>query len=219
MLVLDSQRLEQRRQEKTVERHREQIRKAYENLFSLSVWIDSEENPTDILKRLGTPMTHLELEARLKKLTGELHFEDHPDNWRRKALPGTWLSGSLPLSYTTPKRVAYRVLPDGSRQYLFAYEAGIMPEYSILRRISLDRWDGKTTHIDRKDLGRDLKPGTKRLDLPWREEVRGWRTVLVRLIQCGILTVEQVERTFGSGKTASWAAKTGKRDRSLSPPW
>lgn len=213
-LVIDEKAARRREYERRVEEHREQIRRAHEQMVRTSVWIGSDSDPTDVLRRMGAPMTSTELESRILRLTSSVLFEDHPDNHLRKFASAFFTSpsqSSLPFSLLTPKRLAYRIRQDGRREFLFAFEKGIMPEYSILRRVTREVWDGKTTHIDRRDLGRDTHPGRVRVDLPWREEVRGWRTVLLRLVECGILTLEQVERAFGPGQSTFWAARLGKR--------
>lgn len=219
-VVIDSRSKQRQAMAAAVERHRDEIRRAYENLLRLSVWVDDDkEDPTNTLARLGTPMTNVELEARIRKMAPNLLFENHPENKARKAVISFASQAGIPHSWMTPKRCAYLVKPSGEKQFLFAFEAGIMPEYSILRRISRLSWNGKTTHIERADLKGSTPPGMRVLNLPWREEVRGWRTVLLRLVECGILTLEQVESSFGPGKTRSWASKLGKRSRAEGTPW
>lgn len=57
-------------------------------------------------------------------------------------------------------------------EYLFYCPTGLLPEYSL--------YEFETTR-----------------DIPVREKLRGWRTVLLRLIKSGLLTEGQCDREFG----------------------
>ena len=48
------------------------------------------------------------------------------------------------------------------------------------------------------------------VERPWHLTKRGWRTVLFRLIQQKIVTVDDVERVFGVGNRPVWKIMTGK---------
>lgn len=64
----------------------------------------------------------------------------------------------------------YQMLPDGSKKFICAFHMGWMPEFSIIT-------------VDERNLPKG--------------ERRGWRTVLLRLIQAKCLTYQQVIETFG----------------------
>ena len=165
-------------------------------------------NPTDEKKQLGKPLNSDLLEQMLAPvLPSSVRFIDN--SWR----PGF--------------RAAVRVLRQGDANHgafetIVPYERGLMPEHSILelveeevpdpdvisRRKSLNRKDlgkheyvrgkgfvfeegGQIGYIKNKKLGHEVK--------------RGWRTVLVRLVQAGFLSVADAERVFGSSNSAGWA--------------
>jgi hypothetical protein len=182
---------------------------------------DPSTDPTNAPARFGRAMSASELENKLAKLNPKLRFL-YPD-----------------LSLNPSKKVLAIEHPDGSLEKLFPYESGIMPERSIMSRKVLDvpdsRLIGKTStgamfHIDRRDLppheitrtGVEFDPsvplpGFRRVSVPWREEVRGWRTVLLRLIAMRLISPEGAERVFGSDNTPEWKGSTGKGRKER--PW
>lgn len=144
--------------------------------------------------RLGTPLWPSELEAKLKRLNANLLFEVIAEN-------------------PTHKRLS--VVDQRGKHSVAVYENSLMPERSIPRLRTVEVPDPKFTHIDRKDLPKDpdaLRPGWRRVTIPWGEAKRGWRTVLVRLIGAGLITVTQAETEFGSDETPEWRQYTGKGD-------
>ena len=46
---------------------------------------------------------------------------------------------------------------------------------------------------------------------------RGWRTILIRCLKEGIITLTEAEKVFGSKDHLSWAQHTGQREIVL--PW
>lgn len=64
----------------------------------------------------------------------------------------------------------YQMLPAGDKKFICAFHKGWMPEFSIIS-------------VDERNLP--------------KSERRGWRTVLLRLIQAKCLTYQQVIETFG----------------------
>lgn len=118
------------------------------------------------------------------------HQDDYRDDRARigRALPsGEFLAHIqrlIPELYMTDGRIVgdvalYRVYPQPQErlngrdfEYLFYCPTGNIPEYSI--------YEFDTVR-----------------DVPIRERIRGWRTVLLRLIRCGLLTEETCDREFG----------------------
>ncbi len=95
----------------------------------------------------------------------------------------------LPLH--ADKACLYLVL-GGQKVFLMACEGTVMPEWSVMEVQEVrDLWGRKH-------------------QVPGREIKRGWRTILIRLLQKGLLTLEAVEREFGSGDRASWKVLTAK---------
>lgn len=54
-------------------------------------------------------------------------------------------------------------------------------------------------------------PSTVEFEVGWSTRFRGWREVLLRLVQSGHLTLGAVEKKFGSANRLSWAKETGKQ--------
>ena len=123
-----------------------------------------EEYRNDIA-RIGRPMHHADLIAKLRKLVPDLYItegniKDELAVFRTYGQPQPRLEGR-------------------TFEYLFYMPTGLMPEFSIYE------------FNDR--------------DIPTRETMRGWRTVLLRLIKSKLLTEDQCDREFGraSGPAAS----------------
>ncbi len=143
-------------------------------------------------ERMGRPMWPRELETRLQKMNPNFVFEVIDNN-------------------PTHKRLS--VVDQRGKHFVAVYENSLMPERSIPRIRTMEVPDPMFTHVDRKDFSSDpeaLKPGWRRVQIPWGESKRGWRTVLVRLIQAGLLSAEETEREFGADQTPEWHQYTGK---------
>jgi hypothetical protein len=95
---------------------------------------------------------------------------------------------------------------DGHRVYTgIACEDGQMPEWTVMG-------------VREERVPIDDKPGTywAPVQTLGRVEQRGWRDVLLRLIQGRHLDISAVEREFGAGDRHSWAVLSGKKkDRPL----
>jgi hypothetical protein len=161
-----------------------------------------EQDPTNPQVQMGREMSPKELERRLKKLNPNLQFAINSHN-------------------TTKKYVFCD--HNGTKETLCPYENSTMPERSVLKKKAQEVQDMSVSKIERKDLPRatfvpgqgfvfdSLLPGFKVIQQPWGEAVRGWRTVLIKLVKMGYLTPAQVEREFGSDNTAQWASHLGKQ--------
>ncbi len=144
--------------------------------------------------RLGTPLWPHQLEERLKRLNANLVFEVIDLN-------------------PTHKRLS--VVDQRGKQAVAVYENSLMPERSIPRLRELEvpdpSWDhSKTKRTDFSTEVTAIRPGWRKVTVPWGEAKRGWRTVLVRLIQAGLITATQAETEFGSDETPEWRQYTGK---------
>lgn len=160
-------------------------------------------NPTDSLKQLGRYYTSADFEKRiLSLLPSNCAVIDNP--------------------YRPGFRAIIRPTHDGF-ETLCPYEGGILPEHSVMQCKTVEVPDpdfiSRKKTLDRKDLPKYewsnehgfifddtvCRPGFKREKQLGRELQRGWRTVLIRLIKKGLLTVDQAERTFGTSNTATWS--------------
>jgi len=166
-------------------------------------------------QQLGRPLSPHQLESKLSKICHNLHFITHPNN--------------------PTKKVVYHLKPDGKKEFICAYENRYMPEHSVMRVIVHEYPDpdfiatGKA--IERSELpayekvedvtspfgyGYEFDPKARRpgmlyIEKGHGEETRGWRTVLLRLIQHNLITVDAAEREFSTDNRAEWAKSTGKR--------
>ena len=166
--------------------------------------------------QLGKPLTTEALETRLKKLNKNLRIIRYP------LMPN--------------KAGVFLSVPTGL-EFLMPCEYGIMPEHSIMTEKHEDILDpanarsgGTLSHIERKDLPKHyetpdglvfepgLRPGMKRIYEAGSEKVRGWRTVVIRLVKEGIISGPLTEREFGGDDTMpEWAALMGRREQVT--PW
>tara|TARA_R110000868_G_scaffold153995_1_gene379980 strand:+ start:573 stop:1172 length:600 start_codon:yes stop_codon:yes gene_type:complete len=155
------------------------------------------ERMSNIPARIGTPLFPAELEKRLLKVNPHLGFEIIENNPTHKRIFITDQRGKVPIC---------------------VYENSLMPERSVAKVKVLEVPDPSFSMIDRKDMPdlvknpNALRPGWRRVAVPWGEQTRGWRTVLVRLIQIGLISTESAEKEFGSDETPEWRQGTGKGD-------
>lgn len=191
MLLNTSDNYSLHREQETLQAQRETIRewvtRAEENCKYLA---DQDTDPTFAPKRIGHPLHHDVLEQRLKSLNPNIIFV-----WN---------------SFNSTKKCIYY------GETHIPYEAGIMPERSIMGRKTEevpvgDVYDNPKFVLERKDLRKDGKnPWMKTIQVPWREEVRGWRTVLIKLVACQAITPTQAEQMFSAADNSAWQNGMGK---------
>ena len=179
-----------RKQEITrLEQGKEMFMLSCQNEVKDHIHVDRIKNAEE---RMGRPMWPKELEARLTRLNSNLLFEVIAENPSKKRLS---------------------VVDQRGKHFIAVYENCLMPERSIPKLREMEVPEPNLTHIDRKDFSSDpeaIRPGWRKIQIPWGEKTRGWRTVLVRLIQDGLITVAQAELEFGSDETPEWRQHTGK---------
>ena len=169
---------EERKESLTERREREMAEELQRH--EVTVEQDGSRDRSELLAQLGTPMTCQQVMAKLRLCNPRLHFE------RSLAFPhlmGVYL-------------LAPEMTPAGTtvlqKKHLFGMEAGIMPEFTVIHKI-------KIPVANRELFGR--KEATR--DVPWkmvetyRDQTRGWRTVLLRLLHAKLITRGDVERHFG----------------------
>jgi hypothetical protein len=118
---------------------------------------------------------------------------------------------------------------------LVPYERGWTPEHSIMMLVEKEIADvdvlSRRKSISRADLPKSeyirgegfvfdptvTRPGFRKIKQVGREVTRGWRTVLIRLLVQGVITLTDVERVFGSDNTPNWAMHTGKHNHNYLP--
>jgi len=198
------------------DKQREQMKAWVEHQTGNAMYLDDPlTSPANALARIGKSMKSEDMEKKLKKLNHSLHFEYN--------------------SFNSSKKMIYLVDRRGKTP-LFPYESGIMPERSIMNVKEeyvpvKDLFDNPKFVMDRKDLGpQKLVPGKgfvaaegtknpymERVLIPWSEKIRGWRTVLIKLVISGAITPHQAETSFGAADNREWQNSLGKAKHSL--PW
>lgn len=192
-----------------VEKQKNDVLKYISNEMSHVVYLDDAKlNPTIEDKQLGHVLSSTEMEARLRKiLPSSCVFIDNP-----------WRFGF---------RAVVRLTREG-QETLVPYEKGPMPEHSVMscnwkevpdpdyisRKRALGR-DSLTKHEWVPGEGfvfdeNEPRPGFLKVRQIGRELKRGWRTVLIKLIQSNVLTLGDAERYFGSDDFPTWQYHTGK---------
>lgn len=148
-------------------------------------------------RQKGRQITSTQLETMLKPfLPSSCHFLQHPTNPSKRFI-GQDIAGTM----TT----------------VIVYEHPLMPEFSLLANHSEQEWDGHTTHIDRKDLTPGRTVGVQTINQPGVEVIRGWRTVIIRLVKEGFLTPSQADSLMGSTDRPEWQFGLGKTAHSVTP--
>ena len=212
MIVRDEAALDRLAEESLIDAYFERLEKHKAATLSQSVWIDTADDPTS-LSRLATGMNTEEFEKKVARLNARLRFR--------------------PLPLKPDKRVVF-VERRGVAEPICVYESVWMPEYSLRSRKTevVQNSDNTLTtkgghlhhHLERADFPKaqwdeesgefkfdGLRPHEEAVELPWSEVKRGYRTVLLYLLESGELDLDQVEKTFGCGASRGWAVHTGRR--------
>jgi len=217
MFVKDSEKITAHAERLKKEMYYEKLRLWERDKVDNAIYVtDNDLSPGNWEKQKGQELTTEKFEQKLLKIFPGARFATFPKN--------------------PSKRCVYRILPDGSAEFLCSYENGKMTEHSVLyikEEDVLDINPTKTdalTHIDRQDLphaewdgtqwnfdrSKPL-PGSKRVTTATREVSRGWRTVLIKLLQAGVITLQGAEKEFGTVNDRKWAFHTGKQKSLVSP--
>jgi len=114
--------------------------------------------------------------------------------------------------HDSSKRALYIVDLRG-KFHVMSYESAWMPERSVMTHKTVRVPDPKLSSMSGRDVPSSdpdaLKPGWMDVQIPGREAVRGWRTVLARLIQNDLITLSDSDRVFGGDNTPEWQQNTG----------
>jgi hypothetical protein len=154
-------------------------------------WID-EFRPDDPERQRGKMKTRLEVENMIKALVpGELRFMVNPKN--------------------VSKCSVAKVFPDGEVRTICCYENGWMPEWSIMK--PLYEWvpDSNVQVITKQMVEEQGEwAGFKQVPTMVIEWIRGWRSILITLVNEGYVSGEKVNRLYPVEKAdrVNWAAKT-----------
>lgn len=204
MLIKDTEQLVKDRFYKQVETDNQRIVQSLRQ-YDNAVLLGKENDPTDIMERMGACLTSTEVKTKLEQLSYYVKVEKHPKKHNM------W------VVYNTR---------GGEKKYISAFEDGIVPERTIMNTRTIEdvdpeslnpSWTPKKIDAPRVDINgiiqidEGAKPGLTKYTIPWGIEKMGYRTILIRLIQSGVVSPTRVEEVFGSDDTPEWASKTGKR--------
>lgn len=218
MIVKDGQRLERDRRLKASELETDKARLTQaQNSESLAAILDDPE--TKIVteeKAVGRVFTEKEFEKKLLRCNPNFRF------FRGK--------------YDTSMKYIGVQTPDGM-EYATCYPADFIMEHSLMKVVEEPVRDfsignphlDNSPRISRKDVEeaidkarkngepvqRTQAMGWKILKRPDIEVSRGWRTVLLRLLMDGWVTLAAVEKEFGFSDDRNWQEKTGRRQQTL----
>jgi hypothetical protein len=212
MLLRDESKLAEIATEALIDAYYERVNAYREQTLAQAIWIDTADDPTS-MARLAVGMKTEEFERKVAKLNSRLRFATLPSK--------------------PDKRVCW-VERRGEAYPICVYEAEWMPESSLRARHTEVIQNSMNTlvcnggpvhhHLERADFPKShwnaekgefefdgLRPHEEEVEVPWSEVKRGYRTVLLYLLEAGELDMDQVERHFGPGTSRGWAVHTGKR--------
>ena len=173
MVQLDSKRREEQRS-KEIAWSKEQL--------AQGIALNSQDDPTNFTRQLGKPMANQKLEALISKLNTSIQFAWHPK-----------------VSYN--KRFAF-VEDAGKRRTLAVYEAGLLPEFSIMGGATHKIPNPDRHEYSKKEILDDAHYITYRH--PDVEVYRGWRTVLAMLVLQGMISKERLDRLTQPTTREGW---------------
>lgn len=165
--------------ERTVEAEQNQLGVHFEN----EEWEWTTLN-ADLMRGRGMQWTQFEHE--LREVRPDITILDHP---------------------RMPMRCIY-VSEDGKLEHIASYQRAWLPEHSIRSCVEDWEYDWSIMGVGGKGLnGRDFDgkspaPNKRRVIKSWHEALRGWRTILLRLMADGVLTVTEVEAKWGKPSKA-----------------
>lgn len=169
-------------------------------------------------KQRGRAMSTEEFERRLSKIAPHLVFRSYGDSTKRGVY---W-------NFGTPQ------------QKSLAFEnSANMPEFSIFEPVNRELQNKIVAHESFRLSGKDLPkyeivpeerdaagnitrqaeihwagplPGMENREDAWREKVRGWRELLVKLVIAGQITISAMEQEFGTANRRGYAHYLGKHE-------
>lgn len=227
--VIDTAKAQRLRREAQLLRSAEQSARWLADQTVLANVYDDNYHPFSIDRSHGHWMSTIEFERRLAKLNPNFKFI-----WGQH-------------SHKTHTKKLALLRPDGSLRELWPYEHPVMPERSIwtpvvqhvppepgfiTRRADMPAMDwvplcDEMAHLwmpNGRGIGKwvpkdpnALMPGWKKVTHRWGENLRGWRTILLKLYGEKILTREQIEREFASANTMAWQQGMDKASRKTLP--
>jgi hypothetical protein len=140
-------------------------------------------------RQQGKGMTATAFIKKLKTINPDFVLEPHP------GIAAPHESAFYKLNHD---KACLHLLIGGQKIFVLVCEGDFMPE-----------WTSMTT---KKQLGPTTDPDAAwvEVEIPWYHQKRGWREVLLMLINKRLIAVTDAERVFGVGQRSSWKILTGK---------
>lgn len=174
-LVVDSEKAGQWRRkalrEQRVAERRQNLKKNEES-NAQSVAPDAGRDTSDVLSRMGRPMTGDEVRKRLALCNRNLVFE---------------------RSINYPELTGIYILKDGQKVHICGMQTGFCPELTVYLK--------KDINLPDSDLFGAVTPTRDvqwKKGVTYDDEVRGWRKVLEILLHAGLITVPDINKHFGA---------------------
>lgn len=213
--VFDEASLARQRKASQAEAHHEILKLSVAAIKDTERYI-RDNHLDDFDKQKGKELTAEVWEARVKKLFPNVFFctRSNYDAAERRTL-------NLPDGVNV--RIMGFMAPDGF-QYLFSYmDLPVLHEWTLIRT-KQERIAGTGQHFSVKDVP-NMKYDPETDDwiadgpMPWENfaevpmvPLYGWRTGLAKLVLSGLVSVDAVEREFGTPTdNATWALRMGKQ--------
>jgi hypothetical protein len=203
MVIKDEQQQKKDKFFYEVETDNERIKDSLKQ-YAHAVLIGKSDDPTNIAHRMGKSLSPQELITKLESLSYYVKVEIHPTN---------------------PKMYVVYNTRGGKKTYVSAFENSIVPERTLIDTKTVEDVDPSTLDpawkpgkydAPIKDINGIIqidesqpRPGLIKYTIPWHISKMGYRTILLRLIQTGVVSLTKVEEVFGNDNTPEWAAKTG----------
>ena len=189
MLILDTPKQERQRYFKVVENTRQLTAQGLAHQrreVQRNAPVDGFD-PTREEHQMGKPLNWRTLVSSIQKLNPDVMFEDSP------SAPDKTIALLYPLQVTNETGGT-----ELKKQFLCAFEKEMLPEYTVLRPVYEWAWDETA-----RDFVKVLK--TTRF-------LRGWREVLVMLLNAGLVTQADVDLLFPVSRIRrSWHELTRNR--------
>jgi hypothetical protein len=155
----------------------------------------------------------------------------------KQLAPNTWAE----INPFRPTIWNLYMIKNGKKSHVAAFHNEVMPEFSYMGTMEVEHptlayaqevtghpvvpkkevkslWaklgEAQKTYSDGEfwQHVEELRPNTTpKQKVLWREEFRGWRTVLLKLVVHKLTTPDLVERLVGAAERESWASHLGKR--------
>jgi hypothetical protein len=187
----------------------------YETKERLGKFLLDEKNVTNSEFQTGRGMLAAEFIKRLKKLDPRFEFFPSPTKPHLGAFGYRQVNGEyeflvMGMNGFVPEHSVHEVREEFIQDTSIGVDG--KPPIQLADVMKQAHWVPKANIFGGEWEFEDKTQGLgwKKVIMPGKEITRGWRTILLRLIQAGKLTVSAAEKEFGPDNTPNWQFHTGK---------